>query len=159
MWNRKLAESPAPGALAGFTLLEVVVALAIVAIALVPLLRLHLLSLDATVRAQDLTTAVLLAQGHMAAMGAFPDTGEAEGAFEDPELSKFRWQTAVTAYTLGLGPGSSPGSSSGTSPGGTGSGESGTQSTSVEVRRIEVTVRWLDGQGERFYTLEAYASQ
>jgi len=158
MWNRKLAESPAHIALAGFTLLEVVVALAIVAIALVPLLRLHLLSLDATVRAQDLTTAVLLAQGRMAAMRAFPDPGEEDGTFEDPELTRFRWHTTVTEYTLGgSGSVSSPGSGSSTSPGSP-SG-SGPETTSVEVRRIEVTVRWTDGQGERSYTLEAYASR
>jgi type II secretion system protein I len=154
-------------ALAGFTLLEVVVALAIVAIALVPLLRLHLLSLDATVRAQDLTTAVLLAQGRMAAIGAFPETGEEDGTFEDPELTRFRWHTVVTEHTLGLTSGSSgsTGSSGGTGSGG-GTGRGGgpgrggdTDSTSVEVRRIEVTVRWTDGQGERSYTLEAYASR
>jgi hypothetical protein len=113
------------------------VALAIVALVLVPLLRLHLLSLDATVRAHDLTTAVLLAQGHLAAMGAFPEPGEEEGTFEAPELANYRWQTAVTEYTFDT--------------------ESG--SARVKVRRIEVTVRWADGQNERHYTLRAYASR
>jgi general secretion pathway protein I len=65
MWNARAAKSSRAFSqlyAAGFTLLEVMVALAIVAIALVPLLRLHLLSLDATMRAQGLTTATLLAQ-------------------------------------------------------------------------------------------------
>ena len=122
---------------AGFTLLEIMVALAILAIALVPLLRLHLLSLDATVRSQDLTTAVLLAQGKIAAMGAFPEAGEDSGGFEDPQLSRFRWQTAVTEHTF----------------------EADSEGTQVEVRRIEVILLWEDGQQERHYTLEAYASQ
>ena len=63
--------------------------MAIVAIALVTFMGLHLRSLDATIRAQDLTTAVLLAQGKMAGMGEFPDTGEEQGKFEGPELERF----------------------------------------------------------------------
>ena len=46
----------------GFTLLEVLVAVAIVAIALVTFMGLHLHSLDDTIRAQDLTTARYLGQ-------------------------------------------------------------------------------------------------
>ena len=120
---------------AGFTLLEIMVALAIVAIALVPLLRLHLLSLDATIRAQDLTTAILLAQGQLAAMGDFPEEGKDSGTFKEPDLQKFRWQTAVTEHTF----------------------DSEDASTQVEVRRIGVTVLWTEGRSERRYSLESYA--
>ena len=120
---------------AGFTLLEVLVAVAVVAIALVTFMGLHLHSLDDTIRAQDLTTAVLLAQGKMATMGEFPDTGEAEGKFEGPELERFQWATAVTEHTLDA-----------TKDGG----------KAVTVRHLEVTVRWADGQQIRHYTLEAY---
>src|SRR5712692_1598455 len=109
---------------AGFTLLEVLVAVAIVAIALVAFMGLHLHSLDDTIRAQDLTTAVLLAQGKLATMGEFPDTGEAQGKFEGPELERFQWATAVTERTLDA----------------LGSGKQ------VTVRHLEVMVRWADGQ-------------
>jgi general secretion pathway protein I len=119
----------------GFTLLEVLVAVAIVAIALVTFMGLHLRSLDATIRARDLTTAVLLAQGKMATMGEFPDTGEEQGKFEGPELERFQWSTAVTEHTLD------------TLDGG---------QTAVAVRRLEVTVFWVDGQQTHHYTLEAY---
>ncbi len=123
---------------AGFTLLEVLVAVAIVAIALVTFMGLHLHSLDDTIRAQDLTTAVLLAQGKLATMGEFPETGEAEGKFEGPELERFRWVTAVTERTLdALKDGD----------------------RQVIVRHLEVTVRWVDGQQLRHYTLEAYGVQ
>jgi general secretion pathway protein I len=118
----------------GFTLLEVLVAVAIVAIALVTFMGLHLHSLDDTIRAQDLTTAVLLAQGKLATMGEFPDTGEVQGKFAGPELERFQWATAVTERTLDA----------------IGSGNP------VTVRRLEVTVRWVDGQQIRHYTLEAY---
>ena len=135
MWNRRRVKhqvhSPAPG----FTLLEVLVAVAIVAIALVTFMGLHLRSLDATIRAQDLTTAVLLAQAKMATMGEFPDTGEEQGRFEGPELERFQWATAVTEQTLDA-----------LSDGG----------QSVTVRHLAVTVSWADGQQTRHYTLEAY---
>jgi general secretion pathway protein I len=122
---------------AGFTLLEVMVALALVAIALVPLFRLHLLSLDATMRAQGLTTAVLLAQEFMAGMPAFPEPGDEQGGFEDPDLAGFRWQTAVTESEVILG-----------------------ESVQVvKLRHIAVTIVWIEGQREQFYTLETYVAQ
>src|SRR5262245_40536658 len=99
-WNRRRAKPQAHARVAGFTLLEVLVAVAIVAIALVTFIGLHLRSLDATIRAQDLTTAVLLAQAKMASMGEFPDTGEEQGKFEGPELARFQWVTAVTEHML-----------------------------------------------------------
>ena len=137
MWNSRRVKRQTQTAAAGFTLLEVLVAVAIVAIALVAFMGLHLSSLDATIRAQDLTTAVLLAQGKIATMGEFPETGEAQGKFEGPELERFQWSTAVTEHTLD------------TLAGG----------QTVTVRRLEVTVYWVDGQQTRHYTLEAYGIQ
>jgi hypothetical protein len=114
------------------------VALAVVAIALVPLLRLHLLSLDATMRAQDLTTAVLLAQEHIAALSPlFPEPGEEKGGYDDPALAAFRWQTVVTESEVILG-----------------------ESVQVvKLRHIAVTVLWIEGQREHHYTLETYVAQ
>ena len=135
MWNRRRVKHQAQISAPGFTLLEVLVAVAIVAIALVTFMGLHLRSLDATIRAQDLTTAVLLAQGKMATMGEFPDTGAEQGKFEGPDLERFQWATAVTEHTLDA-----------LSDGG----------QIVMVRRLEVTVSWADGQQTHHYTLEAY---
>jgi general secretion pathway protein I len=134
MWNRRRVKPQAQTRTAGFTLLEVLVAVAIVAIALVTFMGLHLRSLDATIRAQDLSTAVLLAQGKMATMGEFPETGEEQGRFEGPELARFQWATAVTEHTLDAVDGGQ----------------------AVTVRRLEVTVSWADGQQLHHYTLEAY---
>jgi general secretion pathway protein I len=135
MWNSRRVKHQAQTSAPGFTLLEVLVAVAIVAIALVTFMGLHLRSLDATIRAQDLTTAVLLAQGKVATMGEFPDTGEEQGKFEGPDLERFQWATAVTEHTLDA-----------LSDGG----------QTVTVRRLEVTVSWADGQQTHHYTLEAY---
>jgi general secretion pathway protein I len=137
MWSRTRTKQTYRPQAAGFTLLEVVAAMAIVALLLVPLLRLHLLSMDATVRAQDLTTAVLLTQGRLTAMGAFPEPGEEEGTYEEPELAKYKWQSTVTEHKF----------------------DTEGDDVSVEVRHIEVTVSWPDGRNERRYTLESYASQ
>ena len=123
------------GRAAGFTLLEVLVAVALVALVLVSFMGLHLRSLDATLQAQDITTAVLLAQGKLAAMGAFPETGTEEGAFEGPDLSRFRWASAVTEHILDA-----------KLAGG----------RAVTVRQLDVTILWLDGQQTRSYVLEAY---
>ena len=134
MWNRRRVKPQAHTRAAGFTLLEVLVAVAIVAVVLVTFMGLHLRSLDATIRAQDLSTAVLLAQAKMATMGEFPDTGEEQGKFEGPELERFQWATAVTEHTLDALDGGQ----------------------TVTVRRLEVTVSWADGQQLHHYTLEAY---
>ena len=134
MWNRRRVKFQAHSTAQGFTLLEVLIAVAIVAIALVTFMGLHLRSLDATIRAQDLSTAVLLAQGKMATMDEFPDTGEAQGKFDGPELERFQWATAVTEQTLAALDGGQP----------------------VRVRRLEVTVFWADGPQTHHYTLEAY---
>jgi general secretion pathway protein I len=135
MWSVKPVKEPGGQDAAGFTLLEVMIALAVVAIALLPLLRLHLLSLDATLRAQDLTTAVLLTREKMATMPPFPEAGEEQGTFEGPEFERFRWHTTVTEEEVILG----------TQP--------------IALRHLEVTVLWTDGQREHHYTLESYATQ
>ena len=122
----------------GFTLLEVLVAVSIVGIALVILLRLHILSLDATLAAQDLSTAVLLAQGKMATfLAQRPQAGEDEGQFDGPDLERFTWTTSVTRYDLG------PEDRDG----------------SVGVRRVTVSVHWREGNRNRSYRLETYEAR
>jgi general secretion pathway protein I len=134
MLIQRLYNAPRRAGAAGFTLLEVMVAVAVVAIALVMLLRLHLLSLDNMLRAQDITTAALLAQGKIATMGTFPEAGEEQGKFEGAELARFRWFTRVIEHSLSVSTTSQP----------------------VDMRHIIVTVLWFEGQHEQQYTLEAY---
>jgi general secretion pathway protein I len=127
----------------GFTLLEVMVAVAVIGIALVPLLRLHLLSLDATLYAQDLTTAVGLAQEIMAEMPAVPEPGDSKGDFETPAYARFRWQASVGEKEEIIIPNLDD--------------PEGAEPPPFEIQRIEVSVFWKDGQRERLYTLESYA--
>ena len=141
----------------GFTLLEVMVAVAIVAIALVPLLRLHLVSLDATIWTQDYTTAVMLAQETMAkTMAPIPserklgerkeaelESGEESGTFEEPAYARFQWQTLIgETEEITLGDLAGDPASAAPNP--------------LGVQRIQVTITWEDGQRSRAYQLESY---
>ena len=141
--NQKLTTSHYPLATdLGFTLLEVLVAVAIVGVALVMLLRLHLLSLDATLAAQDLTTAVLLAEGKMATfMAESPDEGEDQGQFDGPNLERFSWTTSVTEHGIDLG------------------GDNDGREGAIGIRHVTVSVHWRDGNRDRSYSLETYESK
>ena len=68
----------------GFTLLEVMVAIAILGTALVSLLSLHHQSMQSVIRAQDMTRASMLAQAVMteAELERFPDLGRRSGDFQ-----------------------------------------------------------------------------
>jgi general secretion pathway protein I len=87
----------------GFTLLEVMVAIAILGIAMLGLLSLHHQSLQSVMRAQDTTQAAMLAQAVMtnAELARFPDLGTSRGDFhemfkEDPNLYRnYRWEQRV----------------------------------------------------------------
>ncbi|MGO9062588.1 MAG: prepilin-type N-terminal cleavage/methylation domain-containing protein [Candidatus Binataceae bacterium] len=84
----------------GFTLIEVMVSLAVIAVALVGLLGLQHQTLQSVVRASEITKAALLAQELMtqAETGQFPPLGTTGGNFETLHPGKFanyRWQQNV----------------------------------------------------------------
>ena len=86
----------------GFTLLEVMVAMAILGIALLGLLSLHHQSLQSVIRAQQATRASMLAQAVMteAELERYPDLGITSGDFESSfpgEFADFRWERNVAA--------------------------------------------------------------
>jgi general secretion pathway protein I len=85
-----------------FTLLEVMVAMAILGIALLGLLGLHHQSIQSVIRAQQTTRASMLAQAVMteAELERFPDLGVTSGNFEASfpgEFKDFRWERKVEA--------------------------------------------------------------
>ncbi len=85
----------------GCTLLEVLVAVAVLGLALVSLLALHVRNIDLIARDQRVTEATLLARGLMSEVeaGPFPDLGLEEGDFEldYPErYPELRWEREVT---------------------------------------------------------------
>ena len=86
----------------GFTLLEVMVAIAILGTALVSLLSLHHQSMQSVIRAQEMTRASMLAQAVMteAELERFPDLGRSTGDFQSSfpgQFQDFRWERVVEA--------------------------------------------------------------
>ena len=82
----------------GFTLLEVLVALAILSIALVVLLGLRNRDVDLVNTTRDLITATALARMKIVEtqVESFPDLGETTGEFGD-DYSQFHWYKAVSS--------------------------------------------------------------
>lgn len=85
----------------GFTLLEVMVAIAILGMGLFALLGLHHQSMQSVIDAQDETRAAMLAQVVMtqAEMQRYPDDGNSHGDFNavfPGEYPNYRWQRIVT---------------------------------------------------------------
>jgi general secretion pathway protein I len=91
-----VAERRSAAGAAGFSLIEVIVALTIVAIAFVGLLGLHNRNIAMIARDQDLTRATLLARQFITEMEVveqFPDTGTSRGEFEN--APGFAWERDV----------------------------------------------------------------
>jgi general secretion pathway protein I len=102
---------PAPGLRAGFTLLEVMVALAILASALVAASEIVSGALRNHVRAQHLEVATLLARGRMAALeeryewkGFRVEDEQDEGTFEDDGHPEVKWRLQVKVPPIEANP-------------------------------------------------------
>ncbi|HVN88690.1 MAG TPA: prepilin-type N-terminal cleavage/methylation domain-containing protein [Candidatus Binataceae bacterium] len=90
---------------AGFTLLEVMIAIAFIGVAATALLSLHHTNLQSVIKAQNLTRAAMLAQGLMsqAELDRFPQTGMFRGDFAQlypGEYRNFRWEREVVQSPL-----------------------------------------------------------
>jgi general secretion pathway protein I len=115
----------------GFTLLEVMVALAIIAGSLVVILHSHFLSVNLANRAIGESLASLLAKEKMeeTVKEGFPEEGEEEGVFK--EHSHFRWRRTVEQAEL-------------------------FEKEIDGLRRIVVTIFWFDGRDEHEFEVVNY---
>ncbi|GAB4174780.1 MAG: hypothetical protein Kow00100_16700 [Geothermobacteraceae bacterium] len=113
----------------GFTLLEVMIALAIVAIALVGLLGLVQRSILAQEESGRITRATLLAQEKLARIEAGIDPAEAEGESFPPPDELYRWRVE-------LAPAPVPG-----------------------VRQIDVLVAWGDADRNQHVRLTSFVPE
>ncbi len=88
----------------GFTLLEVMVAVAILAMVMVTLLGVKNRSMQDVLLADHMTTATLLAKRTMADMLQNPQSrgteGEEEGEFTEEEFKDYRWKKTVKPITF-----------------------------------------------------------
>jgi general secretion pathway protein I len=92
---------PAPCGLrshSGFTLIEVLVAVAILAIAMVAILKANVQNLDALTKSREMTTASLLAASKLAEIEAagVANWGESQGDFGE-DYPEFTWQVETTS--------------------------------------------------------------
>ena len=85
----------------GFSLLEVIVAVFIIALSLTTILLLQSRSIRESNYIKNVTTATLLAQAMMAESGLNgpPDTGQSRGNF-GPDNPSFNWEKEVTATSF-----------------------------------------------------------
>ncbi len=88
-----------------FTLLEVMIAIAILGIALLALLALHHQNLQGLIRSEEITRAAMLAQRLMtdAELARFPVLGTTNGDFQKlfpGQYPDYRWQEKVTQSAL-----------------------------------------------------------
>src|SRR5579863_3760474 len=87
----------------GFTLLEVMIALAIIGISFIGLLGLRNRDISLAGYSRDLMQATLLTRRKMTEieLAGFPDLGEQSGQFQEGEqLSRFKWKEKVLAPEL-----------------------------------------------------------
>jgi len=94
--------NPIRGRARAFTLLEVMVAIAILGIGMLGLLGLHHQSMQSVIRAQEATRASMLAQAVMteAELERYPELGVTTGNFQSAfpgEFPDFRWERNVEA--------------------------------------------------------------
>lgn len=86
---------------AGFTLIEVLIAIGVLGIALMALLSLHHEDLQSVIRAQEISRATMLAQTLMtqAELQRFPPLGTTKGDFSEiypNQYPHYRWERTVT---------------------------------------------------------------
>lgn len=86
----------------GFTLLEVMVALAIIAFAVVTYVHAQNMSIALLNDSTNITVATFLANGRMVALESSEITGpsEREGTFDDPEYLAFQWKEWIVPIPL-----------------------------------------------------------
>ncbi|MCM2324121.1 MAG: prepilin-type N-terminal cleavage/methylation domain-containing protein [Oligoflexia bacterium] len=148
----------------GFTLLEVVIALAIMVLAFASILSVQSGSLNASARARQMNIVGMLAKTKMVETEyliegkTFDELGkEAGGVFSAP-YEDYRWTTTIKEIefpSLSMGGGQS---------GGSDGGEQGmemvtgliTQFLSKAVREVTVTIFWKRGTAEQSFALSTY---
>jgi type II secretion system protein I len=120
-----------------FTFIEVLIALTIASIALLGLLRLHLLSLATADAAQATTQAVFVAQAQIAeaSTAGFPRQGTTSGTLER-NGQHYAWETKVRDVT----------------------GPDGSRLALSGLREVSTTVTWKQASDEKTMTMTTYVA-
>lgn len=115
----------------GFTLLEVMISVAIMAIVLTPLLTMHNRSLEFMYTSSKMSTATMLAKGIMekVEIEGFPDTTYEAGQVEEEGYEDMKWEAIVSDTSL------------------------------EKLRKIDVKVSWKSGTEDRYVRLVSFAAE
>jgi len=159
----------------GFTLLETIIALAIMVIAFASILSIESNSISATEKARQLNTVAMLAKNKMveteyAIEGrAFDEVKKEDGGAFNAPFEDYRWKTEVKEikfpslnFSGGGGQGKDAGSS-GNSNSNSGGQDLGdlmtklvTQYLSKALREVSVTIIWKKGSSDQQFALSTY---
>ncbi|HAR42276.1 MAG TPA: hypothetical protein DCS07_06545 [Bdellovibrionales bacterium] len=159
---------------AGFTLLETLIALAIMLVAFTAILSVESASITATDRAKQMNVVAMLAKNRMVTLeyefeGKTFDEFKKEdaGTFEEP-FQAYRWKSSVKeikfpTFDVSGGRGKTEGSDAGS---GGGEGENTdmtsylvklvTNFLSKAIREVTVTITWTRGSGEQNFSVSTY---
>ncbi|SPQ00131.1 conserved hypothetical protein [Candidatus Sulfobium mesophilum] len=124
-----LEQERAPNTKAGFTLLEVLVAMALLSIALVSIIQLFSINLRGIATSEDLAKAVMRAEATM--RDVLDDEDIAEKSSSETTPDGYRVDVAITKAK-----------------------EERTENLPLELLQISLTVHWKDGVKERTLTLK-----
>ena len=141
MRNEEIIQSPRPSSLVarrsnGFTLLEVMVSVAILGMVLVSLLGLKNRSMQDVMLADRITTATLLAKREMTEMlqnkASRPAESETEDKFPEEEFKDYTWKKTIGPVTME------------------------TEMGPITVTEIKVAVLWQEGNRPEQVELVSY---
>lgn len=124
-----LEQERSPNTKAGFTLLEVLVAMALLSIALVSIIQLFSINLRGIATSEDLAKAVMRAEATM--RDVLDDEDIAEKSSSETTPDGYRVDVAITKAE-----------------------EERTENLPLELLQISLTVHWKDGVKERTLTLK-----
>ncbi|HSB31338.1 MAG TPA: prepilin-type N-terminal cleavage/methylation domain-containing protein [Candidatus Sulfobium mesophilum] len=124
-----LEQERSPNTKAGFTLLEVLVAMALLSIALVSIIQLFSINLRGIATSEDLAKAVMRAEATM--RDVLDDEDIAEKSSSETTPDGYRVDVAITKAE-----------------------EARTENLPLELLQISLTVHWKDGVKERTLTLK-----
>lgn len=150
----------------GFTLLEVMLALAVFALAMSAIVGFNARGYLNDARARKMTVAVELARGKMVeyqldlekdiAKGSFPEEKSEEGAFEKP-YEDYRWKVEIRKVELPLPPmGEEGGANQGIMQNVT---QMMTKQISEAVRELKLTISWKELEKDRSFSVVTHIAK
>lgn len=146
---------------AGFTLLEVIIAMAIMVLALAAILSVESGSINASIRARQANIATMLARNAMIETEykiegkSFDEVKKEEGGNYDAPYQDYRWKTVVKEIEF-------PKLSFGSNAGGGGQDMIDLMAKLISnylskaIREVTVTIFWKKGGGEQSFSVTTY---